>query len=103
MILLFSYGTLRDEKIQLEEFDVTFEIENELEEIKGYDMSEINIDGNFYNIVVEGKIESTITGSIVHIPENLIYLVDEYEGETYKRISVKTKSGRDCMIYVKRN
>jgi gamma-glutamylcyclotransferase (GGCT)/AIG2-like uncharacterized protein YtfP len=102
MILLFSYGTLRDKEVQLEEFGVNFEIESDIEEISGYDMSEINIDGNFYNILVEGKNESTIKGSIVHIPDDMIHLVDDYEGKPYKRISVKTISGRDCMIYVKR-
>jgi hypothetical protein len=32
----------------------------------------------------------------------LIPMVDEYEGLEYKRVNIKTLSGVDCIMYVKR-
>lgn len=103
MILLFSYGTLTDKKIQIDEFNMTFLVEDELEEISGFDMSQIEIDGIYYNILLTSNNQKTISGKIVYIPEEVINQVDNYEGESYKRITTKTKSGRNCQVYVKQN
>lgn len=34
--------------------------------------------------------------------DDLIDKVDEYEGKEYKRISIKTLTGNECQMYVKR-
>jgi gamma-glutamylcyclotransferase (GGCT)/AIG2-like uncharacterized protein YtfP len=58
--------------------------------------------GEYYKVAVVGDKSTTVIGVIVHVPDSLIEKVDEYEGKEYKRISVKTLTGNDCQMYVKR-
>lgn len=101
MVKLFSYGTLIEKEVQLREFGQEFLVEPHLVGVKDFSIEKIEIEGDFYYCAVEKK-QSIILGQIVHIPEHLLNLVDEYEGEDYKRISIKTLSDVECLMYVKR-
>lgn len=101
MVKLFSYGTLIDKEVQLREFGQELFVEPDLVGVRGFEIDRIEIEGEFYYCAVE-KPNSIILGQIVHIPEDLMDLVDEYEGEDYKRVSVTTLFDVECLIYVKR-
>lgn len=101
MVKLFSYGTLIDKEVQLKEFGQEFIVEPHLVAVNGYSIEKIEIEGEFYYCAVEKK-DSTILGQIVLIPEDSMDLVDEYEGEDYKRVSITTLSDVECLMYIKR-
>lgn len=102
MIKLFSYGTLYQSGIQISEFGKRFKVEPDLDYISGWDLVKVQINGTKYDIAVEGEKECIVMGAIVHIPENMIDKVDEYETKAYKRIKIKTLCGNECQMYVKR-
>lgn len=102
MIKLFSYGTLYQSGTQLSEFGQRFFVEPELDYISGWDLVKVKINDGKYYVAVEGCKETVIMGAIVHIPENLIEKVDEYETKAYQRISITTLCGNECQMYVKR-
>jgi gamma-glutamylcyclotransferase (GGCT)/AIG2-like uncharacterized protein YtfP len=102
MIKLFSYGTLCEKDVQLREFGQEFYVEPNLDSIIGWDLIKVKMDGEYYKVAIPDVNSSPILGAIVHIPEEAMPMVDEYEGLEYKRISIKTLGGVDCIMYVKR-
>lgn len=56
------------------------------------------MNGHYHNVAVEGDKTCVLMVAIVHIPENLIDKVDEYEGKEYKRTGIITKCGNDCQM-----
>lgn len=102
MIKIFSYGTLWDENIQLSQFGQKFDVDSDLDYISGWDIIRVKIYGEYHKVAIEGDKSLTIMGAIVYIPDDLIDKVDEYEGKEYKRISIKTLTGNECQMYVKR-
>lgn len=101
-IKLFSYGTLCEKDVQLREFGQEFHVEPELDYIVGWDLIKVKIDGIYYKVAIPDENSSPISGAIVHIPVNKMNEVDEYEGLEYKKVNIKTLSGEDCIMYVKR-
>lgn len=102
MIKIFSYGTLWDPIIQKSVFGRTFDIDQDMDYISGWDIINVKMYDDYYNVLIPGDSSSVIMGAIVNIPEELLDVVDEYEGKEYKRISIKTMTGNDCQVYVKR-
>ena len=102
MIKIFSYGTLWKEDIQLSVFGRTFDVDQDMDYINGWDIIKVKMDGVYYNVAVEGDMSCVVMGAIVNVPDEFIKLVDKYEGREYKRIDIKTMTGTDCQIYVKR-
>ncbi len=102
MIKLFSYGTLCEKDVQLREFGQEFYVEPNLDCITGYDIIKVKMYGEYYKVAIPVDGSSPILGAIVHIPEEAMPMVDEYEGLEYKRINIKTLGGVDCIMYVKR-
>ncbi len=102
MIKLFSYGTLCEKDVQLREFGQEFYVESNLDCIVGWDLIKVKMDGEYYKVAIPNDESSPILGAIVHIPEEMISMVDEYEGLEYKKINIKTLGGVDCIMYVKR-
>lgn len=101
MVKLFSYGTLIEKEVQLREFGQEFKVESNLDGVKDFTIDKIEIEGEYYYCAIS-RPESIILGQIVYIPEEFMTLVDDYEGEDYKRVSVKTLSDVECLMYVKR-
>lgn len=101
-IKLFSYGTLCDKDVQKREFGQEFIMDKDLDYLSGYNIQDIKINKNTYKILIEGDRSSVIMGAIIYIPKCMIDLVDKYEGENYKRITVETMTGNNCELYIKR-
>ncbi len=101
-IKLFSYGTLCMKDVQLREFGQEFYVEPKTDFISGFEIVKQKIDGDFYNVAIPNPDASSLEGYIVHIPQDLMSLVDEYEGSEYKRSNIKTLGGVDCIMYVKK-
>jgi gamma-glutamylcyclotransferase (GGCT)/AIG2-like uncharacterized protein YtfP len=101
MIKIFAYGTLYDKDIQLSEFGTHFYVEDDMDYIRGYDIIDVKMCGEYYKVAIESG-ATLVAGSIIHIPDSYLELIDQYEGKEYERISVKTLSGVDCQMYVKR-
>ena len=102
MIKLFSYGTLYQSGIQISEFGQTFYVEPDLDYISGWDLVKVKMNDGKYYVAIEAEETSIIMGAIVHIPEEIIEKVDEYETKAYKRIKIKTLCGNECQMYVRR-
>lgn len=102
MIKLFSYGTLCEKDVQLREFGQEFYVEPNLDSIVGWDLIKVKMDGEYYKVAIPVDSSSPILGAIVHIPEEVMPMIDEYEGLEYKKINIKTLGGVDCIMYVKR-
>lgn len=102
MIKLFSYGTLFDKDIQMREFGQHLYVEEDIDYVGGWDIINVKMYDEYFKVAIPGESTSVIMGAIVHLPESLIPIVDDYEGKEYKRIQVKTLTGSDCIMYVKR-
>lgn len=101
MIKIFAYGTLYDKDVQLSEFGTHFYVEDDMDYIRGYDVIDVKMNGEYYKVAIESG-TTLISGVIIHIPDSYLELIDQYEGEEYERKSVKTLSGVDCQMYLKR-
>jgi len=102
MIKLFSYGTLCSPHVQINEFGQKFYVEPDLDYISGWDLIECYINDGYYKLAIPADKHSIFSGAIVHVPEELLPLIDKYEGKEYVREVVKTLSGTECVMYVKR-
>jgi len=98
-VKIFSYGTLKNKDIQLQVFNTKFIIDKGIEIVEGYKIKNIKIDDEIYKIAIKSKYKA-IKGCIINVPKTLLKEVDEWEGKHYKRINIKTKSGKTCMMYV---
>jgi len=102
MIKIFSYGTLCEKDVQIQKFGQEFYVEPNLDSINGWDIIKVKMYGEYHKVAIPVDESSPILGAIVHIPKELMPMVDEYEGLEYKRVNIKTLSGVDCIMYVKR-
>lgn len=86
----------------MREFGQEFYVEDDVDYITGYDIEEIQIGKNTYKILVESPgNKNIILGAIIYVPKSLISKVDEYEGDDYKRVEVRTLYGNNCQLYIK--
>ena len=105
--LLFSYGTLQDDKIQLVIFGRLLEGVDDY--LYGFRLETITFeDGlgqkNSYPIAIASSDpEQKISGKIYELIHEEITKADSYEGSSYKRIKVKSGLGRPCWVYVKKD
>lgn len=100
MAKVFSYGTLWQQDVQVNNFGMTFSVDPDLDYVGGWNIIKIKMHGELCSVAVEG--ESIVSGAIVDIPDDVIDDVDKYEGNEYKRIEITTLSGTKCQMYVKR-
>ncbi|PHM33557.1 UDP-N-acetylmuramate--alanine ligase [Xenorhabdus mauleonii] len=108
-ILLFSYGTLQLDSVQLSSFGRLLEghkdaipgFRKEMLEIK--DPEVIQQSGErFHPVVLPSKDPSDeVAGMVFEITENELAAADRYEVSDYERISVLLSSGKYAWVYVK--
>ena len=100
MPLLFSYGTLKDEKVQLSTFGRR--LTGQRDELRGFEQSSIIIDGGTYaTIKFNGNKTSRVAGVVFEVTDSELAKADEYEGDFYyKRIAVTLASGKRAWVYV---
>lgn len=109
MPLLFSYGTLQQEDVQLSTFGRR--LDGERDELPGYAPSSVRIADphvvatlgrtHHDNVTCEGKDESRVRGTVFEITDAELAAADEFEARfDYGRIEVKLASGRDAWVYL---
>ncbi|HMK27575.1 MAG TPA: gamma-glutamylcyclotransferase family protein [Chitinophagaceae bacterium] len=106
--LLFSYGTLQKEKVQLELFGRLLHGMKDI--LDGYKISSIEIKDEVFLSKGEDKYQQTlipsnnkvdsIEGTVFEISEEELQLADKYEPGNYKRIKILLQSGKQAWIYV---
>jgi gamma-glutamylcyclotransferase (GGCT)/AIG2-like uncharacterized protein YtfP len=95
--LLFTYGTLRDPKIQTE---VIGRLVNGTRDVLlGYTTSTIKLRGIIYPILVPEK-NGVIEGEVLRVTTEELPKIDDYETDAYRRVKVKLKSGTAAWVYL---
>jgi len=105
---LFSYGTLKNPKTQLELFGRTFNGSPDI--LRGYKTSAIEIKDEAFLAKGEEKFQQTliqtnnntdyIKGTVLELTNEELLLADKYEPENYKRIKVVLESGKEAWVYI---
>jgi gamma-glutamylcyclotransferase (GGCT)/AIG2-like uncharacterized protein YtfP len=109
MPLLFSYGTLKDEKVQLATFGRR--LTGEHDELVGFEPSPVKIEDplvaaatgktHHANVIFNGLDESRVPGMVFEITDAELDHVDEYERAFfYQRLTATLASGREAWVYV---
>src|SRR5258708_12404976 len=105
--LLFSYGTLQKEKVQLELFGRTLQGASDV--LRGYRADKIEIkdeavlaksEQKYHLIAIPSKDKNDfIEGVVFELTEKELFIADEYETEDYKKISVVLESVKESWLY----
>jgi gamma-glutamylcyclotransferase (GGCT)/AIG2-like uncharacterized protein YtfP len=106
---LFSYGTLRQENVQLASFGRI--LSGSPDALPGYASTTIEITDpdvvaksgmKFHPVVAEtGNPNDEVPGTLFLITEAELAAADAYEVSDYKRIEVSLRSGRRAWVYVR--
>ncbi|WP_201313464.1 gamma-glutamylcyclotransferase family protein [Dyella sp. EPa41] len=106
--LLFSYGTLQLERVQLESFGRLLEGEDDA--IPGYRPTLVEITDpavlrqsgeRFHPIVApSGDPADEVPGKVFRVSIAELAAADRYEVSDYRRVAVRLKSGREAWVYV---
>lgn len=105
---LFSYGTLRQENVQIASFGRL--LHGVSDKISGYRLDQVEITDidvisksgkNVHDIMIyTGNDEDTIDGTIFEITKEELKIADNYEVDDYKRQKVTTISGVETWVYI---
>jgi hypothetical protein len=106
--LLFSYGTLQQENVQLATFGRR--LEGTKDSLVGFERSMMAIDdpdvvrtsGKSHHPVVRftGAAAAFVEGTVFEVSEAELAQADRYEVAAYTRVSARLLSGRDAWVYV---
>ena len=108
MPLVFAYGTLQEEDVQLSTFGRR--LHGQQDELVGYEPSWVKIEDleeaarlgktHHANVKYNGREESRVPGVAFEINEAELAEVDHYEAASfYRRIAVRLASGRQAWVY----
>jgi gamma-glutamylcyclotransferase (GGCT)/AIG2-like uncharacterized protein YtfP len=107
--LLFSYGTLQLDEVQLSNFGRL--LKGSPDALPGFRQSMVRItdpevirtSGADHHPIVQasGDPRDEVSGAVFEITAAELAAADAYEVSDYKRIAVRLKSGRDAWVYVK--
>ena len=107
MPLLFSYGTLQQEDVQL----LTFgrRLVGHPDEIIGFEQGLFEIDdpefvatsGKAQHAIVRfnGRSDSRVKGTVFELSDSELASADEYEPAGYKRVTATLASGEQAWVY----
>ena len=108
-VLLYSYGTLQLDEVQLSSFGRL--LEGQADAMVGYRQSQIEItdpeviktSGKRFHPIVEASDNSDdeVQGKVFRITEAELKAADAYEVADYKRIEVLLRSGNTAWVYVR--
>ena len=111
MEYLFSYGTLRQQNVQLKNFGRL--LDGAEDALKKFILKDIEItdkvvlevsDKKFHPILsYTGNEKDKVMGTVFKITSDELLKADGYEVEDYKRVEVTLESGRKSWAYVKKN
>lgn len=108
MPLLFSYGTLQDDDIQLSTFGRL--LRGRRDELVGVAPSLVPIEDpqvvaasgktHYANVVFNGETDGRVNGTVFEITDAELAAADGYENPAgYERVSVTLASGRRAWVY----
>uniref|UniRef100_UPI0033413115 gamma-glutamylcyclotransferase family protein n=1 Tax=Castellaniella defragrans TaxID=75697 RepID=UPI0033413115 len=107
-VLLFSYGTLQLEQVQLESFGRRLEGADDA--MPGYRQSMVEItdpevirkSGKAFHPIVTRSDNpgDEVAGKVFRITEAELAAADRYEVSDYKRVAVRLKSGAEAWVYI---
>lgn len=107
--LLFSYGTLQLEQVQLESFGRLLHGEDDA--MPGYRKTMVEITDpevlrksgeRFHPIVApSGDPADEVAGKVFRITSAELAAADQYEVGDYKRVAVRLKSGNEAWVYIR--
>ena len=107
MPLLFSYGTLQQEAVQLSTFGRR--LEGRPDSLVGFERSSMTIEdpdfvalsGQAEHAIVRfnGRHESRVDGTVLEVSDLELALADQYEPAGYERISAPLASGGEAWVY----
>jgi hypothetical protein len=102
MPLLFSYGTLQEEAVQMSTFGRV--LRGEPDELVGFEHTWLTIEEangrNTYSIVrFNGQNESRVPGLVFDISDSELANADAYEPPPYVRMPAMLASGREAWVY----
>jgi gamma-glutamylcyclotransferase (GGCT)/AIG2-like uncharacterized protein YtfP len=109
MPLLFSYGTLQRENVQLSTFGRR--LTGDSDELLMFEPSSVRIEDpqlvaatgrtHHANVTFNGNAGSRVPGMVFEITDGELASVDEYEAAfSYKRVDAAVASGRQVWVYV---
>jgi len=109
MPLLFSYGTLQEEDVQLFTFGRL--LQGQRDELPGFEPSFVRIEDpqaaaasgktHHANVTFNGRNDSRVSGTVFEITDAELAAADDYEQlAAYKRISARLASGKQAWLYV---
>jgi gamma-glutamylcyclotransferase (GGCT)/AIG2-like uncharacterized protein YtfP len=109
MPLVFSYGTLQQEKVQLSTFGRL--LHGQGDALLGFEQSLVRIEDpqvagesgitHYANATFNGKDDSHVSGTVFEITDAELAAADEYEqSAAYRRIAVTLASGKQAWVYV---
>ncbi|HYE85512.1 MAG TPA: gamma-glutamylcyclotransferase family protein [Vicinamibacterales bacterium] len=109
MPLLFSYGTLQQEEVQLSTFGRTLKGEKDL--LVGYEPSLVKIEDaavaerlkktHHDNVNATGDDWSSVQGTAFEVTDEELTKADSFEAQfNYKRVDVGLASGKHAWVYV---
>lgn len=102
MPLLFSYGTLQREDVQVATLGRT--LSGWADELLGFERVPAASSGTGHANVVHGSRESRVAGTVFEVSDAELEASDEYERrDNYTRIEAALASGRTTWVYVSRN
>ena len=109
MPLLFSYGTLQQEKVQRSTFGRR--LDGQRDTLTGYERSEVKIDDpevvarlgmtHHANVIHTGRVDSGVSGMALEVTDAELARADGYEAPfRYARVAARLASGREAWVYV---
>jgi gamma-glutamylcyclotransferase (GGCT)/AIG2-like uncharacterized protein YtfP len=109
MLLLFSYGTLQQEDVQLATFGRL--LQGQRDELLGFEQSLVRIEDprvvatsgktHHANVTFNGSNDSRVTGTVFEISDAELAAADQYEQRAgYKRVAAMFASGKQAWVYV---
>jgi gamma-glutamylcyclotransferase (GGCT)/AIG2-like uncharacterized protein YtfP len=109
MALLFSYGTLQEEHVQLSTFGRL--LHGQQDELLGFEPSLVRIENPQFvatsgkthhaNATFNGRNDSRVSGTVFEITDAELAAADQYEqAAAYKRIAAVLASGKQAWVYV---
>lgn len=110
MPLLFSYGTLQNDQVQLETFGRLLSGKNDflpnykLDFVEITDAEVLRKSGEKFHPIIRfsGNAQHKVEGVLFEVTDEEILAADEYEVADYRRIETVFESGNVGFIYVER-
>lgn len=107
--LLFSYGTLQLERVQMASFGRL--LDGEEDAMPGYRRAMVEItdpevirqSGERFHPIVSPSDDPSdeVTGKVFRITATELAAADRYEVADYKRVAVRLRSGKDAWVYIR--